>query len=270
LTDRRWCGADARRAVLCFDVCADTDSGTARAPQPSGSSVKVRAANDPGLYDDLADEWWKPHGVFGPLHWLASARADVVPVASRPRSVLLDLACGGGLLAPHIVGKGHHHVGVDLGVSTTHLAQAHGVDAVRGDVLLLPFASSSVDVVVAGEIFEHVSDLARVVDEIGRVLRPGGTLVCDTLADTRRCAFLLVTAGERVGVAPRGVHDPALFVNPDRLRRLCAGAGIELTLRGLRPSIPQVLAWLVHRRDVVEMRPTRSLRMVFQGVGVKR
>ena len=229
----------------------------------------TRPPNDPALYDDLASTWWDPRGPFAPLHWLARARAEVVPDATRARSALLDLACGGGLLAPLIASKGHHHVGVDIGPSMTSLARAHGVAAVRGDATTLPFAEAAFDVVVAGEIFEHVRDLRATVAEIGRVLRPGGVLVCDTLAATRRCRFLLVTVGERLPIVPRGVHDPALFVDPARLQRLCAEAGVALDVHGLRPSLTEALAWLAHRRDSVTMRRTRSVKMVYQGVGVR-
>jgi 2-polyprenyl-6-hydroxyphenyl methylase/3-demethylubiquinone-9 3-methyltransferase len=229
-----------------------------------------RPANDPGLYDDLAGEWWKPRGAFAPLHWLAAARAAMVPRATRAGSVLVDIACGGGLLAPHVREKGHRHVGIDIGIEATSIARSHGVETVRGNVCALPFATACVDVVVAGEIFEHLPDLPAAIGEIGRVLSPGGVLVCDTLADTRRCALLLVTLGERLPVVPRGIHDPTLFVAPERLRRLCADHGIELAVRGVRPSIPHVAAWLLHRREDVAMRPTRSTGIVYQGFGVKR
>lgn len=183
---------------------------------------------------------------------------------------MLDMACGGGLLAPRVQLRGHRHIGIDIGRSATRLAREHGIEAVMGDVVHLPFPAESFDVVVAGEMLEHVADLSGTVNEIGRVLRPGGVLVCDTLADTRRCAFWMVAVGERVGVVPCGVHDPALFVNPLRLQRLCADVGIDLRLRGLRPSIPNVVAWLLKRREDVAMLPTRSVKMVFQGIGVKR
>jgi 2-polyprenyl-6-hydroxyphenyl methylase/3-demethylubiquinone-9 3-methyltransferase len=227
------------------------------------------APNDPLLYDRLAAEWWKPHGAFAPLHWLASARAQLVPQADRPDSKLLDLACGGGLLAPRVRSKGHHHLGVDIGDSATLISRDHGIHVVRGDVHSLPFASGTIDVVVAGEIFEHVEDLEQVIVEIARVLRPSGVLICDTLANTRRCAFWLVTVSERLPIVPRGIHDPALFVAPDRLQRLCADVGIALTVSGLRPTVAHVLPWLVRLRPEVTMRRTRSLGMVYQGVGVK-
>jgi 2-polyprenyl-6-hydroxyphenyl methylase/3-demethylubiquinone-9 3-methyltransferase len=158
---------------------------------------------------------------------------------------------------------------VDIGESTTRISHSHGIEVARADVGALPFAAASIDVVVAGEIFEHVHDLGQVVTEIGRVLRPEGVLVCDTLADTRRCAFWLVHVGERMPVVPRGVHDAALFVNPRRLQRLCADAGIALELNGLRPTVRHVVPWLIGRRAEVAMRPTRSLGMVYQGIGVK-
>jgi 2-polyprenyl-6-hydroxyphenyl methylase/3-demethylubiquinone-9 3-methyltransferase len=228
-----------------------------------------RAANDPALYDDLVDEWWRERGAFAPLHWLADARAVVIPPAVADGAVLLDIACGGGLLAPRLVGKGYRHVGVDISPRTLSEAKRHGVTVLRGDVQRLPVADASVDVVVAGEIFEHVADLAGVVREVARVLRPGGLLVCDTLAATWRCRFLLVTLGERLPIVPRGVHDPSLFVDAGHLRRLCAGAGIDLALWGLRPAIGEAAAWLVRRRASLTMRRTRSLGLVYQGVGVR-
>src|SRR5262245_38630766 len=73
--------------------------------------------NDPGQYDVLAGEWWRPGSPFSMLYWLARSRAALVPPAGRDGAVLVDLGCGGGLLAPHLDGKGYRHIGVDLIVS---------------------------------------------------------------------------------------------------------------------------------------------------------
>jgi 2-polyprenyl-6-hydroxyphenyl methylase / 3-demethylubiquinone-9 3-methyltransferase len=232
------------------------------------SRAPVRPRNDPRQYDDLAEEWWRPGGAFTALHWLAEARARLIPPANRPGAVLVDVACGGGLLAPHV--HGYRHVGVDLGEQAVRVARDHGVETVRGDVHALPVADASADVVVAGEILEHVPDVEPVLAECARVLRPGGTFVCDTLAATRICRFLMVTVAERVpGVAPKGIHDPAYFVDPRHLQDVCARHGIPLAVSGLRPSIPDGLAWLARRRAGVRMLPTRNLDLVYQGVGVK-
>ncbi len=227
--------------------------------------VLTRPRNDPGQYDDLAAEWWRPRGAFEPLHWLAKARAALIPPGT---GVLLDVACGGGLLAPHVTG--YHHLGVDIGESATRIARQHGISTARGDVLRLPVKDASADVVVAGEVFEHVRDLDGMVAEIARVLKPGGTLVCDTLADNALCKFLMVTLAERLPFVPAGIHDPDLFVDPERLQRICATHGIDLKVRGLRPSVTDALAWQARLKDEVRMLPTKWTGVVYQGLGVKR
>jgi 2-polyprenyl-6-hydroxyphenyl methylase/3-demethylubiquinone-9 3-methyltransferase len=225
--------------------------------------------NDPGQYDELVDHWWRPDGEFAALHWLARSRATLLPPAAREGAVLLDVACGGGLLAGHLP-PGYRHVGVDLTASALRLAREHGVEVVRGDVTALPFADGCADVVVAGEILEHVRDVGTVVAELARVLRPGGTVVVDTIADTRWARFSLVTVGERLpGGPPRHVHDPALFVSPEWLRAEFARHSIDLDLSGLRFSVKDYLAFLVRRTRPVRMLPTASLAAVYQGVGRK-
>jgi 2-polyprenyl-6-hydroxyphenyl methylase/3-demethylubiquinone-9 3-methyltransferase len=183
---------------------------------------------------------------------------------------LLDLGCGGGLLAPHLP-AGWRHVGADLSETALAVAAQHGVEPVHADVAALPFDDASFDVVVAGEVLEHVPDMEAVVAEACRVLRPGGTFVCDTIADTRFARLALVTIAERLpGGPPLHCHDPALFVSPDRLRAACARGGVELRLRGLQPAPLQYLLFLAGRRDEVDMVPTRPLNGVIQGHGVKR
>lgn len=233
-------------------------------------TAPVRARNDPRQYDDLSGAWWDARGRFAMLHWIAAARARLVPAARREGSVLVDIACGGGLLAPHVAPLGHRHVGVDLSPTAVPLARAHGVEAVRGDALRLPFADAVADVVVAGEVLEHVPDLAVAVREACRVLRPGGTLVVDTIADTWWGRFSSITLGERVPAGPpRHLHDPALFVDRAALVRLAAEGGVRLALTGLRPSALDYLAWLGARRADVRMLPTRSTAGLFQAHGKK-
>jgi 2-polyprenyl-6-hydroxyphenyl methylase / 3-demethylubiquinone-9 3-methyltransferase len=239
---------------------------------PNGA-VPVRARNDPAQYDDLTDEWWPPFGKFAALHWLARSRAQLVPPPPYPGAPLLDVACGAGLLAPHLVGRlaGWRHIGLDLSELSLRQARAHGVAPVRADVVRLPFADASLTCVVAGEVLEHLPDLESATAELARVLAPGGTLVIDTLNDTRFCRIALVRIAEHLpGGAPPGIHDPALLVDPERLGRLLAAHGVRLGRpTGLRPSIRDYLAWLVHRTDQVRMLPTRSIAGVYQVLGTK-
>src|ERR687898_999376 len=161
--------------------------------------------NDPAQYDGLADQWWEASGGFAALHWLAASRAEHIPQAPGPDAVLVDLACGGGLMAPHAARPGYRHVGVDLGAQGLRVAREHGVLAVRGSVLAVPLADGCADVVVAGEILEHVEDDVGVLAECARLLRPGGTLVIDGLASGRLSVLINVHLLERLpGGPPRG------------------------------------------------------------------
>lgn len=231
----------------------------------------TRPRNDPSQYDDLADQWWRLDGAFAMLHWLAAARAQLVPPTGRPGAVLADLGCGAGLMAPHLSGKGYRHVGVDLTHSALVRAVPHGVTAVRGDVARLPLDSAVADVVAVGEVLEHVTDMPATVAEACRVLRPGGRLVLDTLNATALARFIAVTLAERIpGGAPPGLHDPALFVRRDRLVAECARHGVNLAVRGIRPSMRDAARWLVTRKGDVRMVPAFSTAVLYQGWGVKR
>lgn len=204
------------------------------------------------------------------LHWIAKERGALIPSNPRADALLVDLGCGAGLLAPHILGKNYRHIGLDLNVAALGQAVEHDVTAICGDVLSLPLGTGIADVVSAGEILEHVNDVPGVIAEACRILRPGGLLVLDTIAATRRARFLAVSVAERIpGGAPRGIHDPALFVDRASLVGYCARYHVSLSLQGLRPSIIGTLGWLLGRRKAVPMRRTRSTAVLFQGIGVK-
>ncbi|WP_431973060.1 methyltransferase domain-containing protein [Micromonospora haikouensis] len=254
---------------------------------PVSDRPRVLPPNDPRQYDDLADEWWRPDGAFAMLHWLARARAALVPPATRPDALLVDLGCGAGLLAPHLAGKGYRHVGVDLTRSALAQAAAHGVTPVNGDATAVPLADGCADVVAAGELLEHVPDWRAAVAEACRLLRPGGLLVLDTLNDTALSRLVAVEIGERLPTVPRGIHDPRLFVDDQALVAECARHGVELRVRGVRPELGGTLRWLVRRLRAARrppmgggpppsvgreprIRPTGSTAVLYQGRGVRR
>lgn len=241
--------------------------------QNGAGQVRVLARNDPAQYDELTDEWWPPHGRFAALHWLARSRAALLPPAPYPGALLLDIACGAGLLAAQLTGRlsGWRHVGLDLSALSLRQARDHAVAPVRADACRLPFADASLPCVVAGEVLEHLPDLETACAEIGRVLAPGGVLVIDTLNDTRFSRIVLIRLAERVpGGPPPGIHDPALLVDPVRLKRLLAAHGVQLEqVTGLRPSILDYLSWLLRRTDQVRMLATRSTGGVYQARGTK-
>ena len=236
--------------------------------------------NDPRQYDDLAGEWWRPDGAFAVLHWLAEARARLVPTAVRSGAVLVDVGCGAGLLAPHLAGRGYRHVGVDLVRSALAQTADHGLIPVNADACAIPLADGCADAVAAGEILEHVADWPSAVAELCRVLRPGGTLVLDTLNATAVSRLLAVRVAELVPGVPRGIHDPRLFVEPRALIAECARYGVRLEVRGVRPTAWGLARWLLHRalpapvgrtggRGGARIVPTWSTAVLYQGRGVK-
>ncbi|MFG1950594.1 methyltransferase domain-containing protein [Micromonospora sp. NPDC048830] len=254
-------------------------------PSPVSAVPRVLPPNDPRQYDDLAAEWWRPDGAFAMLHWLARARAALVPPADRPGALLVDLGCGAGLLAPHLAGKGYRHVGVDVTRSALAQAAAHGVTVVNADATAVPLADRCADVVTAGELLEHVPDWPRAVAEACRLLRPGGLLVLDTLNDTVLSRLLAVEIGERLPTVPRGIHDPRLFVDHRQLVAECARRGVDLRVRGVRPGLRGTVRWLARRMRAAagrgrpqstpagpapEIKPTWSTAVLYQGRGIRR
>jgi len=226
--------------------------------------------NDIRQYDDLADQWWRAGGAFAMLGWIAAARAALIPPAARSGAVLVDLACGGGLLAPHAAGLGYRHVGLDRTVSALRVAHRYSVVPVRADVAAVPLRDACADAVSAGEILEHVPDPSIVVSEACRVLRPGGTVVFDTINATAVARFVTVTLGERIsGLAPKGIHDPSLFVRPEVIVNECARHGVRINVRGIRPAVGGLARWLVTRRGDVKLVPTSSPAVLYQAWGVK-
>ena len=232
--------------------------------------MRTRARNDIRQYEELAGEWWRAGGAFEGLRWIAAARAALIPPARHPGAVLVDLGCGGGLLAPHARALGYRHVGVDLVTAGLVEARRVGVTPVRADVRSVPLADACCDVVSAGEILEHVDRPSTVVREAVRILRPGGLLVIDTINQTALARLVAVRLVEAVGGPPlRGLHDPALLVPRRQLVDDCARAGLNLQVRGLRPGFGQLLRWLVTGRGAVTMVPTWSTAVLYQAWGTK-
>ena len=191
--------------------------------------------NDLTIYDTAAEGWWD-----GRTRWVR-ALANMVPARMRHFDRLidweakrvLDLGCAGGFMAEAIHDRGARVTGIDPAEHAVAAARAHAAATGRGIAYdtgvgeALPYADGTFDAVVSVDVLEHVSDPARVIHEVARVLAPGGLFLFDTINRTALAAFAVVTVAERVlRLLPRGTHDPALFLRPAEMRAHLTGAGL--------------------------------------------
>lgn len=208
---------------------------------------------DNRYYDDIGDAWWSTRrGPVAGLHAMNPARAGYFEKALTRggRSLrglsVLDVGCGGGILAEELARRGADVTGIDLSVPSLaaahrHAAQSGATISVRyaaSDALALPFADASFDAIVSSDFLEHVPDLGRCVREMSRVLRPGGTLAFDTINRTFLAWVIVIGVMEvLVRRIPRHTHDRRLFVKPSELAAALSAAGLSLAeTRGLSPE----------------------------------
>jgi 2-polyprenyl-6-hydroxyphenyl methylase/3-demethylubiquinone-9 3-methyltransferase len=207
----------------------------------------TRPANDLEMYDTHADRWWAEDTAWlRTLHNMVPARLRFFDplVGGWPGRTVLDLGCGGGFMAEAMAEKGARVTGVDPAKAALEAARRHAaaaglaIDYVEGVGEALPLPDAAFDIVVSCDSLEHVSDLGQVLDEVARVLKPGGLFLFDTINKNPLASFVVVTMGERVlRLLPRGTHDPALFIRPGDLRRMLEARGLVVgRFAGLGPT----------------------------------
>lgn len=206
---------------------------------------------DNEYYDALGDEWWDPRGRAGGLHALNPARTQyflrsIEAGIGRPLAGarVLDVGCGGGLVAEVLAKAGARVAGIDRSRVSLQAARRHhdtGPDSpgyACADAEALPFPDAAFDAVVSSDFLEHVHDLDAVVREMSRVVRPGGVVAFDTINRTLRARLVVIGLLEVVlRRIPRHTHDAKLFVKPAELRDAFARAGLAVReVRGLGPA----------------------------------
>jgi 2-polyprenyl-6-hydroxyphenyl methylase/3-demethylubiquinone-9 3-methyltransferase len=190
-----------------------------------------------------AGDWWDPDGSEAVLHKLNPVRLkylrDMVDqhwqCDERVRRPLegktaLDVGCGAGLLAEPLARLGAKVTGVDassdlIAVAREH-AQAMGVevDYRAADVLEI---QGRFDLVTCMEVIEHVAEPAAFVGTLAKLLAPGGLLILSTPNQTGWSKLMMITLGEGLGRIPKGTHDFAKFIPPERMKLLLADAGLK-------------------------------------------
>lgn len=209
-------------------------------------------AVDNAVYDRMADTWWDESGFLHALAALNPARFGymrrvlIEELRLAPIGLeVLDVGCGGGLLAEEFARLGCTVTGVDpseesLAAARTHAAtQGLAIEYQRALGEALPFGDGNFDVVYCCDVLEHVTDWCRVIAETARVLRPRGIYLYDTINRTPQSRLIVIKLLQEwrwTALMPPRLHDWKMFIRPAELRRMLAQHGlVPGGLTGLKP-----------------------------------
>lgn len=239
--------------------------------------------NDLSIYDDHADEWWRPDSKwFRSLFAVNAFRLALLDewIGALPEgATVVDLGCGGGFFCEPFARRGARVVGCDRSFRSVAAAFAHwngdgGGAAARGaapsylraDVAHAPLASGCADLVLLADVLEHVDDPCGAVAEATRLLRPGGRLYVNTVARTVTARLLVVHVAETLGLIPRGTHDPDRFIDHEELIRWAGDRGLTAE----RVVGEAVALGATLRTRTVQLRRSRGTRMAYSVLFRKR
>ena len=189
-------------------------------------------------FSDLAHRWWDPESEFRPLHQINPLRLEWIqsqlPLSGKR---VLDVGCGGGILADSMARKGAEVLGIDLASKALRVAQLHALEARTPRVqyrevsveALAAEQPASFDAVTCMELLEHVPDPASVVRACATLVKPGGWVFFSTINRNPK-AFLMAIVGAEylLNLLPRGTHEYDKFLRPSELAGFCRSGGLQL------------------------------------------
>jgi len=187
-------------------------------------------------FEAAASRWWDPEGEMRPLHELNPVRLEYVERSGRLEGRdVLDVGCGGGLLAEAMARKGARVTGLDMAAELLKVAQLHALEAGVAVNYLLASAeqhaverAAGYDVVTCMEMLEHVPDPAQVIVALAALVRPGGHVFLSTINRTPRAYLRAVIGAEYVlRLLPTGTHTYEKFIRPSELSAWARSAGLS-------------------------------------------
>jgi 2-polyprenyl-6-hydroxyphenyl methylase/3-demethylubiquinone-9 3-methyltransferase len=188
-------------------------------------------------FDAVASGWWDPEGPFRPLHDLNPARMKfIADRAALDGASVVDVGCGGGILAETLARKGGRVTGIDVAPRTLAIAKLHlhesGLQVDYREVTVEDLARetpAAFDIVTCMEMLEHVPDPASIVKGVCELLKPGGQAFFSTLNRTPLAFILGIVGAEHVArLLPRGTHRYDRFIRPSELSAWIRAAGLQL------------------------------------------
>lgn len=187
-------------------------------------------------FSDIAHRWWDPMGAMRPLHELNPLRLDWIDrKATLAGKSVLDVGCGGGVLAESMAKKGAKVTAIDLAAKLLKVAELHALESgvsidyrqVSAEELATREAGRY-DVVTCMEMLEHVPDPASVVRACAALVKPDGWVFFSTInRNPKAFAFAIVGAEYVLGLLPRGTHEYAKFLRPSELAGFTRASGLS-------------------------------------------
>jgi len=195
-------------------------------------------------FSELAHRWWDPESEFRPLHQINPLRLDWIDgLAALRGKRVVDVGCGGGILAESMAQRGGDVLGIDLATKPLRVAQLHAIESgARGiayrEVAVEALAAempAQFDVVTCMEMLEHVPDPGSVVASCARLVKPGGWAFFSTInRNAKAFVFAIVGAEHVLRLLPKGTHEYARFLRPSELAAWCRSAALDpVATRGL-------------------------------------
>ncbi|MBN1240580.1 MAG: bifunctional 2-polyprenyl-6-hydroxyphenol methylase/3-demethylubiquinol 3-O-methyltransferase UbiG [Gammaproteobacteria bacterium] len=188
-------------------------------------------------FSALAADWWKPDGPFRTLHEINPLRLDYIRRrAPLHEANVLDVGCGGGLLAEAMAGEGAHVTGIDMAPANVDIARSHAAAAglaidyqCMGVADIAATRPGAFDVVTCLELLEHVPRPDEVVAACAAAVRPGGTVFFSTInRNVKSFLFAIVGAEHVLRLVPRGTHEYLKLIQPSELAQWCRRAGLDV------------------------------------------
>jgi len=189
-------------------------------------------------FSELAHRWWDTESEFRPLHQINPLRLDWIDAHARIAGKrVLDVGCGGGILADAMARRGAEVLGIDLATKSLKVAELHALEAETPNVTYREVAAEvlaeetpgAYDVVTCMEMLEHVPEPSSIVRACATLVAPGGWIFFSTInRNAKAFAFAIVGAEHVLGLLPKGTHEYAKFIRPSELAQWCRSAELDM------------------------------------------
>lgn len=188
-------------------------------------------------FEALAARWWDPYSEFKPLHDINPLRLNFIDERTQlAGKKVIDVGCGGGILAESMAQRGATVTGIDMGEAPLSVAKLHSLESgVEVDYqqinaeTLAEQKAEQFDVVTCMEMLEHVPDPSKTIAACAKLARPGGQIFFSTInRNPKSFLFAIIGAEYVLRLLPRGTHEYRNFIRPSELESWARHAGLDL------------------------------------------